>query len=125
MNDLAQSPHVLAREMTSDPRHHEFRRTLEATATKIYSLSKEERAEALCRALPNGREFEDVSQPIAKLALELMSVPERVGQQDTGALTVLLKHPVLLRGARFWIAVSHRAAQDRDVMTLPLYSGWN
>jgi hypothetical protein len=116
--------HALAREISNDPSQAEFRRRLEAQVVRVGSLSGEARVDCLHAEVTRIREFRDLDVSTVQLALRIMSVPERIGRQSEASLAALFSRPVLMRAARYLVIAAHRLGYDRDLTTIPLYSGW-
>lgn len=102
-----------------------LRGPLDRAAKEFPALNREARAEQLQAIFSRLRKHRDVDVAEAALALEVMSVPERVGRQSETKWKVLLDCGLLMRAARFLVVVTHRNAADRDIMAIPLYAGWN
>lgn len=126
LGNLRQPPHTLVHDISHDPGElKHLCSPLEHAVEEFLHLSREVRAERLQGILSQLKEYRDLDVADAMLALQIMSVPERVGRLNDARWKALLERPLLMRSARFLVVATHRLSRVSDITAIPIYVGWN
>ncbi len=119
------SEHDLVREVTTHPGDADVRKALKFAPRKFLGMLREERSEALLEIVSSLRDARKRDFDIVDVALEVMSAPERLSKIDENTWKRLLEDATLMRAARFVVIATHEGSGGGEIMSMPLYAGWN
>lgn len=117
--------HDLAREVTDHQGEAEFRKELKFAPRRFAGMPREDRVESLVEILTCLSDQRSRDPGIVAAALQAMSTPERLPGLDESCWRRLLEDATLMRAARFVVIATHESSGVDEIMSMPLYAGWN